>query len=160
MSKKPSELQLNSGFMTLPAESGQEKVVDELAKKWGAETIRDSDGTMLSDEMVALGYKVYSTLCLVRAEQEWPKKHKEELPRKFLMSDPIIAQSDTVEINPLDNYYTPKYEIDTYTDPKEYWEVIDRTTGELLDVSQWDFNADTGKVTVQGVDPLPWTCCQ
>ena len=34
-----------SGGFTLPGESGQEKLTLELAKKWGADVIRDSDGT-------------------------------------------------------------------------------------------------------------------
>ena len=38
-----------SGGFTLPGESGQEKLTLELAKKWGADVIRDSDGTQLSD---------------------------------------------------------------------------------------------------------------
>ena len=36
-----------SGSFTLPGESGQEKLTLELAEKWGADVIRDSDGTKL-----------------------------------------------------------------------------------------------------------------
>ena len=35
------------GF-TLPGESGYEKLTMELAEKWGADVIRDSDGTKLT----------------------------------------------------------------------------------------------------------------
>lgn len=44
-----------SGGFTLPGESGQEKLTLELAKKWGADVIRDSDGTQLSDEILTPG---------------------------------------------------------------------------------------------------------
>ena len=44
-----------SGGFTLPGESGQEKLTLELAKKWGADVIRDSDGTQLSDEILDAG---------------------------------------------------------------------------------------------------------
>ena len=40
------------GDFTLPGEAGYEKLTLELAKKWGADVIRDSDGTHLSDEIV------------------------------------------------------------------------------------------------------------
>ena len=50
-----------SGGFTLPGESGQEKLTLELAKKWGADVIRDSDGTQLSDEILDAGYDIYST---------------------------------------------------------------------------------------------------
>ena len=36
------------GGFTLPGESGYEKLTLEMAEKWGADVIRDSDGTELS----------------------------------------------------------------------------------------------------------------
>ena len=81
----------STGFITLPAEVGEEKMVVELAHKWGADAIRDSDGTELSQEMLDLGLEVYSTTCLVRAEQTYPRRHMDQLPQKFLMSDPVTA---------------------------------------------------------------------
>ena len=35
----------NKGGFTLTGEAGYEKLTLELAKKWGADVIRDSDGT-------------------------------------------------------------------------------------------------------------------
>ena len=64
---------MNRGGMTLPAEVGQEPTVRALAERWGADYIRDSHGTQLSPEMLELGYGIYSTICLVRAEQAWPR---------------------------------------------------------------------------------------
>ena len=40
------------GGFTLPGESGYEKLTLEMAEKWGADVIRDSDGTELSPEIV------------------------------------------------------------------------------------------------------------
>ena len=85
----------STGFITLPAEVGEEKMVVELARKWGADAIRDSDGTELSQEMLDLGLDVYSTTCLVRAEQTYPRRHMDQLPQKFLMSDPVTATGQT-----------------------------------------------------------------
>ena len=42
--------ELTGGF-TLPGESGYEELTLKLAKKWGADVIRDSDGTALSDKI-------------------------------------------------------------------------------------------------------------
>ena len=50
------------GGFTLPGESGYEKLTMELAEKWGADVIRDSDGTKLSDELINSGYGIYSTI--------------------------------------------------------------------------------------------------
>ena len=42
----------HQGGFTMPGEAGYEQLTLELAKKWGADVIRDSDGTKLSDEIV------------------------------------------------------------------------------------------------------------
>ena len=49
------------GGFTLPGESGYEKLTLEMAEKWGADVIRDSDGTELSPEIINAGYGIYST---------------------------------------------------------------------------------------------------
>lgn len=142
-----------SGSVTLPAEAGEEKMVVRLAREWGADAIRDSDGTTLSPEMLELGLKVYSTICLVRADQTWPRRHMDQLPQKFLMSDPVTASSKTVIIDPMSGFYREKYVIDTGHAPKKWWEVIDRTTGRKLSPAKWQFNRKSGKVTINGVTP-------
>jgi len=143
-----------TGSITLPAEVGEETMVVELAKKWGADAIRDSDGTELSQEMLDLGLEVYSTTCLVRAEQTYPRQHMDQLPQKFLMSDPVTATGTTVVIDPMSGFYREKYVIDTKHDAKKYWEVINRTTGEVHPLAQWKLNPKTGKVTIKGATPF------
>ena len=58
----------NKGGFTLPGEAGYEKLTLELAKKWGADVIRDSDGTELSPEITEAGYGIYSTICIIRGQ--------------------------------------------------------------------------------------------
>ena len=142
------------GSITLPAEVGEEKMVVELARKWGADAIRDSDGTELSQEMLDLGLEVYSTTCLVRAEQTYPRQHMDQLPQKFLMSDPVTATARTVVIDPMSGFYREKYVIDTRHSAKRYWEVINRTTGEVISPTRWHFNSKTGKVTIRDATPF------
>ena len=48
-----------TGSFTLPGEAGYEDLTLRLARTWGADTIRDSDGTQLSDEIAASGYNIY-----------------------------------------------------------------------------------------------------
>ena len=67
------------GSFTLPGESGYEKLTLELAEKWGADVIRDSDGTELSDEILDAGYGIYSTICMIREHNEWAKKNLDTL---------------------------------------------------------------------------------
>ena len=65
---------LTKGDFTLPGEAGYEALTLRLAKQWGADTIRDSDGTQLSPEITRAGYHIYSTLCLVRSVNAWARR--------------------------------------------------------------------------------------
>lgn len=143
-----------TGGVTLPAEAGQEAVVRRLAVLWGADCIRDSDGTRLSDEMLGFGYAVYSTICLVRAEQQWPRKHPEHLPEKFLMSDPVTATETTCVIAPLAGFFDNKYRIDADHDPHRYWQVFNRTTCTEVPHEQWSFDTKTEKVIIADAVPF------
>ncbi len=142
------------GCVTLPGEAGAEDIVLKLAKEWGADVIRDSDGTKLSDKLLLSDFTIYSTICLVRAEQEYPKQHPEHLPQKFLMSEPTIANSDRVELNPMENYFREKYRIDTLHELKDWWQVFDRTTGQEVAKENWLFDEKTNKVIIKNAIPF------
>ncbi len=142
------------GQLTLPAEAGMDDTVNFLAEKWGVDAIRDSDGTQLSENIMSMGYQVYSTLCLIRADQEWAKAHPECCQQKFLMSDPVTANSETVVIDIQRGFSKEQFQIDTRHDIKKYWQVFDRTTGEEVPLDAWDFNADDGAVTLR--DAQKW----
>ena len=134
------------GF-TLPAQEGMDDVVLDLAKRWGADAIRDSDGTVLSDSITRLGYDIYSTLCLIRADQQWNRAHPEDHQQKYLFSTPQVAREGTIQIDILARYSPEQYRIDEIHDCKKYWEVVNRTTGEVVPVSHWDYT--DGIVTVR-----------
>lgn len=134
---------------TLPGESGYEELTLRLAKKWGADVIRDSDGTQLSDEIINSGYGIYSTICLIRSVNGWAKQNMDKLQQNFLMSNPVMAESDVVEIDPIKGYFTQQFMVNTFDDAKEFWQVFDRTEGVEVLLSDWDFNKETGIVTVK-----------
>lgn len=142
-----------AGGFTLPGEAGYEKLTLALAEKWGADCIRDSDGTQLSDEILSSGIPIYSTICMIRNINPWAKQHKEMLQRNFLSTDPVLATSDTVKIKPLEKYFRQQYDICPTDDVKKLWEVRDRTDGGLVPTENWDYDAETETVTVRGVTP-------
>ena len=136
------------GDFTLPGESGYELLTLKLADKWGADVIRDSDGTKLSDKITSAGYEIYSTLCLIRSDYEWAKENADKLQQNFLMSFPIVAQDEEIIIFPLKGYFKEQSIINKFDDPKEFWQVFDRTTGKEVPVSDWLFDAETETVKV------------
>jgi 1,3-beta-galactosyl-N-acetylhexosamine phosphorylase len=155
--KKNKSMPMNkelSGSFTLPAEAGQEALVKDLVGRWKADYIRDCGGTALSPELLKMGLKVYSTICLVRDDQTWAQTHMDRMPEIFLMSEPITATGSMVQIDPLKGFHREKYLLDTLHNPKEWWEVIDRTTGQVVPTKNWKFDAKIGKVIVRGVKPF------
>lgn len=147
MSKKH---EAKKGGFTLPAQAGMDEVVLDLAKRWGADAFRDSDGTVLSESITELGYDIYSTLCLIRADQEWNNAHPEDNQQKYLFSTPQTARDRVMEIDIMARYNPEQYRIDEINDCKKYWEVVNRTTEEVVPVSDWDY-AD-GKVTLRNCE--------
>lgn len=138
------------GGFTLPAQAGMDNVVLDLANRWGADAFRDSDGTVLSESITDLGYDIYSTLCLIRADQKWNSSHPEDNQQKFLYSSPQAARSECIEIDILARYNPEQYRIDEINDCKKYWEVVNRTTGAVVPTSDWDYS--DGKVTVRNCE--------
>lgn len=93
----------------------------------GADVIRDSDGTRLSDEIVNAGYGIYSTICIIRDHNEWARAHMDRLQQTFLMSAPKTAKADTVIIGLLDGYFKEQFLVNGSEDSLEFWQVFDRT---------------------------------
>ena len=142
-----------TGSFTLPGEAGYEKLTLDLAKKWGADTIRDSDGTQLSPEIVKSGYDIYSTVCLVRSVQPWARENLEKLQQNFLMSFPLVAESKTLVIDLLKGYFREQFVVNASDDPKKWWQVFDRTTGQEVPKKKWDFQAKRGTVKIHEAVP-------
>ena len=125
----------------------------DLAKKWGADTIRDSDGTQLSPEIVKSGYDIYSTVCLVRSVQPWARDNPDKLQQNFLMSFPIVAERTTLTINLLKGYFREQFVVNFSDAPKKWWQVFDRTTGKEVPKKLWDFDAKRRTVKIHAATP-------
>lgn len=149
---------IKKGAFTLPGESGCEELTLRLADKWGADVIRDSDGTELSDEIVNAGYGIYSTICIIRGHNEWAKQHPECIQQTFLMSKPVIANAsdntdadtNTLKIDLLDGYFKEQFKLNDSEESVERWQVFDRT--EDREVSDWSYR--DGYVYIE--NPKPW----
>ncbi|HUG12134.1 MAG TPA: 1,3-beta-galactosyl-N-acetylhexosamine phosphorylase [Opitutaceae bacterium] len=144
---------LSHGAFTMPGEAGFEKLTLRLAKQWGADTIRDSDGTQLSPEILVSGHAIYSTVCLPRSVQPWARAHGDMLQQNFLMSSPVVATRTTVTITLLDGYFTEQFAVNSKDSAKRWWQVFDRTAGREVAKRAWSFNKRRGTVTVRGAKP-------
>lgn len=142
----------NNGF-TLPGEAGYEKLTLELAEKWGADVIRDSDGTALSDEIVNAGYRIYSTICIIRGHNAWAKENRDKLQGTFLMTAPRTATAETLTIHLMADFFEEQFAVNDTEDSRKYWQVYDRTTNTEVEESLWSYDAEAGDVRLNGITP-------
>ena len=140
---------MEKGRFTLPGESGMEKEIKELAELWGVDAIRDSDGTALSQELIDMGLNVYSTICLVRMDNEFAKNNKNYLQQIFLTSDCYTATEATLAIDIMENTFSEQFVPNTEVDMKKYWQVMDRTTDEPVSFDCWSY--ENGKVIINNL---------
>ena len=141
----------STGRFTLPSEENFAEKTKELAELWGADAIRNSDGTHLDEAVLALGKKIYNAYFPTRAHNEWITLHMDETPQVYLLTDRILAESDTVDIPLMESFFAEQLKPNRDADPHKYWEVVDRTTGEVVDSANWTLDADEDTVHVSGV---------
>ena len=145
---------MGKGGFTLPGESGYEELTLKMAEKWGADVIRDSDGTVLSDEITHAGYGIYSTICIIRDHNAWAKENQDKLQQTFLCTPPQAAESDTLTIGLMDSFFAEQFRINDSAESLEYWEVYDRTTNVKIDNADWSYDKEKGSVSLSGIIPF------
>lgn len=145
---------MEKGRVTLPSEENYYDETMAVAKKWKADAIRDSDGTKLDKQIKNSGLKIYNAYFPTRAHNDFIQEHMEECPQIYLMSDRILSKETSLTIAFMKTYY-PDQLVPNYRDnPKKYWEVIDRTTGEVIDASLWTIDQEQHRVMIK--ETTPW----
>ena len=145
--------ELKGGF-TLPGEAGYENLTLKMAEKWGADVIRDSDGTELSPEILDAGYGIYSTICIIRDHNEWAKKNKDKLQQTFLMTHPMVAKEENLVIGLMEDFFAEQFSVNDAPEAMEYWQVYDRTTDREIPASKWEYHSENQTVEVHDIIPF------
>ncbi len=145
---------MNKGGFTLPGESGYEKLTLKMAEKWGADVIRDSDGTVLSDEITHAGYGIYSTICMIRDHNAWASENPDKLQQTFLCTPAVTAESDTVTIGLMESFFAEQFKVNDSKESIAYWEVYDRTVNEKVPSEKWNYQKEKECVCLKGIIPF------
>lgn len=143
-----------TGRLTLPSESNFLEQTKEMMQRWGADALRDSDGTKLDDAVKNLDAKIYTTYFVARGHNDFAKAHMDECQQLYLMSKFHTAVEKQLEIDFMDGYFTEQIKPDYDHAPHTYWEVIDRTTGEVFPTEHWEVDQDKGVVVLNHVVPF------
>ncbi len=144
-----------NGF-TIPGQDGYSERVLELAQKWGADAIRNSDGTTLPGCLAKSDYKLYSNIYLIRKDNDWIRKHPHVIQQVVKTSPSIQAAAveQPLSITLLSGDEAVRNEVDGSQESLDFWQVFDRTEERLLETSEWTYQEDTGEVVIH--KPLLW----
>ena len=139
------------GRVTIPTDMDVVPETLEILKKWGADAIRDCDGTEFPAELKESGAKIYATYYTTRKDNAWAKAHPEEIQQMYIMTSFHTAVSDKLSIHLMDHLYPDMLKVNSHDDIKRWWEVMDRTTGEPVDTDKWSYSEETGDVIIEAV---------
>lgn len=140
---------MGKGRVTIPTDESFVEGTKEIARLWGADAVRDCDGTELPQNVTELADKVYNTYFVVRGDNAWAKAHPEETHRTFLMSGRTLAEGDTVRIE-VARGYLPEQIVPDWENIG-YWQVFDRTAER--ETKDWSADEKSGCVTVKDAQP-------
>ena len=136
------------GRVTIPTDTDVVKETLDIMKIWGADAIRDCDGTEFPQELKNTGAKVYATYYTTRKDNEWAKANPDEIQQMYIMTSFHTAVDDKLEIHLMDHLYPDMLKVNNRDDISRWWEVIDRTTGEVVPYGDWSYNEDSGNVVI------------
>ena len=141
-------MSMTKGRVTIPTDVDVVPETLELVKRWGADAIRDCDGTDYPEELRNVDAKVYSTYYTTRKDNVWAKANPDEIQQMYIMTPFYTAVSDTLKIHLMDHLYPDMLAVNSRDDIKRWWEVIDRTTGEVVPADQWSYDEASGNVII------------
>ena len=140
---------MKKGRVTIPTNLDVVPQTLEILDEWGADAIRDCDGTEFPKELKDTGSKIYATYYTTRKDNEWAKAHPEEIQQMYIMTSFHTATEDKLKIHLMDHLYPDMLAVNTRDDIYRWWEVIDRTTGEPVSTELWSYDEETGNVVIR-----------
>ena len=143
-----------NGRVTIPTDLDVVPETLEILKRWGADAIRDCDGTDFPEELRNQNAKIYSTYYTTRKDNAWAKANPDEVQQCYIMSDFHTAVGETLQINLVNGISRELVEVNTRDDIKRWWEVMDRTAGEVVSPDSWDYDTEAGAVEIRDCVPF------
>ena len=140
-----------TGRLTLPTDVDMVEETIRLKNELGADALRDCDGTTMPEELLSQDGKIYATYYTTRKDNDWAMQNPEEVQQEYLISDRLTAKGTELRIELMKGFHTQQLKVNTIDSPKRWWEVIDRTTGEVVPTDQWEYDEATGEVVIESI---------
>lgn len=142
------------GRVTIPTDVDVIPETLELLKRWGADAIRDCDGTEYPEALKAVDAKVYSTYYTTRKDNAWAKANPDEVQQCYIMTGFYTAEEGALFIPLMRGISRELLSPNTRDDIKRWWEVMDRTAGKPLHSDAWSYEEESGCVCIS--EPQPY----
>ncbi len=139
------------GRVTIPTDMDVIAQTLSLSKRWGADAVRDCDGTDFPVELADAGMKIYATYYTTRKDNEWAKANPDEIQQMYLMTPMYTAASGELRIPLMKGLYQDMLAPNTRDDITRWWEVMDRSTGQPVPTEDWSYQGDTQEVVVKAL---------
>ena len=143
-----SESEHMRGRVTIPTDVDVVPETLELLRRWGADAIRDCDGTDYPEELKSVDAKVYSTYYTTRKDNAWAKANPDEVQQCYISTGFKTASGGPLSIELMQGISRELMQVNTHDNIKRWWEVMDRTLGEPLDPAAWRYEEETGCVVI------------
>ena len=143
-----SDMLQNRGRVTIPTDVDVVPETLEILKRWGADAIRDCDGTDFPEALKDVDAKVYSTYYTTRKDNAWAKANPDEVQQCYIMTGFYTATGDALSIPLMKGISDELMMVNTRDDIRRWWEVVDRTAGTVVDPDQWHYDAESGCVVI------------
>lgn len=140
-----------TGRLTLPTDVDMVEETIRLKNLLGADALRDCDGTTMPEALLTQDAKKYATYYTTRKDNEWAEENPDEIQQEYLITDRITARDTKLRIKLMKGFHTEQLKVNSIDDPKRWWEVIDRTTGEVVPTDKWSYDEKTGEVELETV---------
>ena len=140
--------QARRGRVTIPTDVDVVPETLELLKRWGADAIRDCDGTDYPDALKGVDAKVYSTYYTTRKDNAWAEENPDEVQQCYIMTGFHTAGEGALSIPLMQGVSPELMEPNTRDDIKRWWEVVDRTSGTVVPPADWRYDAAAAQVVL------------
>ncbi len=142
------------GRVTIPTDVDVVPETLDLLRRWGADAIRDCDGTDYPEGLRDVDAKVYSTYYTTRKDNAWAKANPDEVQQCYVMTGFHTATGGPLSIPLMQGVSPELMEVNTRDDIRRWWEVIDRSTGQVVPTTDWRYDEKTGCVVLDA--PVPF----
>jgi 1,3-beta-galactosyl-N-acetylhexosamine phosphorylase len=143
------------GRLTIPTDLDIVKETIETMERWGADALRDADGTDFPAPLAQhtkqsdCPVKIYATYYTTRKDNEWARRNPDEVQQCYISTAFKLAQGGVLNIRLLEGISEDLLKINSNDDISRWWEVINRTDGTVVKHGQWSYLPESESVEIR-----------